>query len=73
MTENREGDADPPQLMGLLEIAAYAGVTKSAVAKWKARHADFPRPVAALAMGDVYVTESVVTYLKRHGYPKTTK
>ena len=65
-------EPDLPPLMGVLEIARYAGVDKSAVVKWKIRHHDFPQPVARLAMGDVYSTELIVAYLLRHNYPRRT-
>lgn len=52
-------------LVGLSEIAAMAGVTRSAVANWRSRHPDFPGSVADLQAGPVFDRGQVRKWLKR--------
>jgi len=52
-------------LIGLFEIAEAAGVSPSAVANWRKRSADFPRPVADLKSGPVFLKRDVQVWLKR--------
>jgi hypothetical protein len=37
------------ELIGVKEVAELAGVTSAAVANWRTRHADFPRPVEEMS------------------------
>jgi chromosome partitioning protein len=52
-------------LVGLHEVAILAGVGPSAVANWRARHPDFPSPVAELRSGPVFDREQVQRWLRR--------
>jgi hypothetical protein len=54
-------------LVGLTEIAQRAGVRKQAVAMWRTRHPDFPRPVAELHTGAVWWWPHVRSWLRRTG------
>jgi chromosome partitioning protein len=54
-----EGD-----LIGLHEVGQLAGVGASAVANWRARHTDFPVPVAELRSGPVFDREQVERWLR---------
>ncbi len=51
--------------IGLYEVAELAGVSPSAVANWRSRNADFPRPVADLKSGPVFRASDVRAWLKR--------
>lgn len=42
-------------ILGLAEVAALFGVSPQAVANWRRRRADFPRPYAELRMGPVWL------------------
>jgi chromosome partitioning protein len=53
------------ELVGIFEIAEMAGVTRQAVANWRARSSDFPPPVAELQSGPVFRREQVRRWLKR--------
>lgn len=46
-------------LVGVREIADTFGITPGAVVNWTTRHADFPEPVAELAMGRVWAWHEV--------------
>jgi hypothetical protein len=48
----------PGLLWGLAEIAAAYRISKTAAAKWQ-HHADFPKPLARLAMGPVWDADEV--------------
>ena len=50
-------------LVSLSEIARLAGVNRSAVANWRDRHADFPRPVSTPASGPLYDRTQVKAWL----------
>src|ERR1700691_349137 len=52
-------------LIGIFEIAELAGVGPSAVANWRKRSPDFPRPVADLKSGPVFRRQEVRAWLKR--------
>jgi chromosome partitioning protein len=52
-------------LIGLHEVALLAGVRASAVANWRARHADFPAAVAELRSGPVFDRDQVQRWLRR--------
>src|SRR3982751_5696410 len=57
------------EIMGLQEIAAFARVTPAAVANWRTRFKDFPKPVAELAAGPVFRRDQLVSWLKRKRKP----
>ena len=50
-------------LVGLAEIAQRAGVSKDAVHKWRARHPDFPAPMAVLAATPVWAYGDIHKWL----------
>jgi len=52
-------------LIGIFEIAKLAGVGPSAVANWRKRSPDFPRPVADLKSGPVFRRGEIRAWLKR--------
>jgi len=56
-------------IMGLQEIAALAKVTRAAVANWRSRFGDFPKPIAQLAAGPVFRRDQVLAWLKRKRKP----
>lgn len=58
-------------LVGINEIAEMAQVTRQAVANWRARSADFPRPIAELASGPVFRRSQVRAWLRRKKVPMT--
>jgi type I restriction enzyme M protein len=51
-------------LMGLSDIARLAGVQRSAVANWRDRHGDFPKPVPVAGVGPVFKREAVLAWLE---------
>ncbi len=51
--------------VGINEIADMAKVTRQAVANWRTRMSDFPRPVIELASGPVFKRSHVSAWLKR--------
>ena len=53
-------------IVGINEIAAMAGVSSQAVANWRNRAADFPRPLTELASGPVFRRAQVRAWLKRN-------
>ena len=51
-------------LVGVTEIAQRAGVASiNVVYMWRKRHANFPPPYVELAMGPVWLWESVAAWL----------
>ena len=52
------------EAVSLSEIAELAGVKRSAVANWRDRHSDFPKPVATLTSGPRYDRTAVKAWLK---------
>lgn len=59
---------DAGELVGAAEIAKRLGVGKgSVVSDWRQRHADFPAPVARLAMGHVWYWPDVAAWARRSG------
>jgi hypothetical protein len=50
-------------LVGMSEIASNAGVRPDTVGKWRLRHADFPVPIATLAMGPLWSWYEVEAWL----------
>lgn len=56
---------DVSDLIGLFEIAELAGVSPSAVANWRARDLNFPKPVVELKSGPVFRGTDVRAWLAR--------
>lgn len=57
------------ELVGVQEIAILAGgVSSAAVANWRARFRDFPRPVAVLAGGPVFEADQVKSWLNKRAH-----
>lgn len=52
-------------LVGISEIAEMAGKTKQAVANWRLRYDDFPRPAQTLQSGPVWNRDVVEHWLKQ--------
>src|ERR1700730_16409603 len=50
--------------ISLSEIAELAGVNRSAVANWRDRHSDFPKPLATPGSGPLYDRVAVKAWLK---------
>lgn len=66
------GEPDLP--LGMVDIARRAGVTPDAVKKWRARHADFPRPAGQVAGSPVWWWPPVRQWLhdtSRGSHPPT--
>jgi chromosome partitioning protein len=58
----------PEDLIGIFEIAEMSGVTRAAVANWRNRFRDFPKPAAELRSGPVFHRAQVRRWLgKRRG------
>jgi hypothetical protein len=53
------------ELVGLQEIATIRGVTASAVANWRKRFEDFPKPLVELKSGPVFQLSAVESWLAR--------
>src|ERR1700730_6379330 len=53
-----------PDLMGLSDIARLAGVQRSAVANWRDRHSDFPKPVPTAGAGPLFKRDAVLSWLE---------
>ncbi|WP_051292936.1 ParA family protein [Citrifermentans bremense] len=56
-------------LVGINEIAELAGVSRQAVANWRARFPDFPKPVADLRAGPVFRLRQIQGWLRRRNFP----
>ncbi len=52
-------------MVGIFEIAQFAGVTPAAVANWRTRHTDFPAPVASLKSGPVFDLGQIRKWLRK--------
>ena len=60
-------------LVGIYEIAAFAGVGPSAVINWRKRFQDFPPPLADLKSGPVFLEKQVKSWLaRRNGHELPT-
>lgn len=64
--------ADEAEWVGLFEIAEMAGVSRSAVANWRVRRRDFPRPVINLKSGPVFRRDQVRRWLRKKKVPMAT-
>jgi hypothetical protein len=51
---------------GVVELAKILGVSPACVSNWRARHADFPKPLVELAMGPVYSISQVRYWAYEH-------
>jgi chromosome partitioning protein len=57
------------EAVGLNEIAEMAGVTRQAVANWRSRFADFPKPAVDLKAGPVFYRSQVRAWLRKRRIP----
>jgi len=57
------------ELVGINEIAEMAGASKQVVANWRARIANFPKPIAVLASGPVFRRSQVRSWLRKRKVP----
>ena len=57
------------ELIGINEIAEIAGVSRQAVANWRKRTQDFPRPIAELASGPVFRRSQIRSWLRKRNVP----
>src|SRR5579859_34319 len=55
--------------VGINEIAEFAKTSRQAVANWRARFKDFPRPVADLKAGPVFRLTQVRAWLRKRRVP----
>ncbi len=58
------GRREAPAALGLSEIAELAGVNRSAVANWRDRHSDFPKPLVTPGSGPLYDRIAIKAWLK---------
>jgi chromosome partitioning protein len=61
--------AEDNDLVGINEIADMAKVSRQAVANWRVRMADFPKPIVDLASGPVFRRSHVRTWLRKRKIP----
>jgi chromosome partitioning protein len=54
------------ELVGINEISDMAGVSRQAVANWRVRADDFPKPISELASGPVFLRSQVRAWLRRN-------
>lgn len=54
------------ELVGINEVALMANVSKQAVANWRVRASDFPRPVVELASGPIFRKSHIRAWLRRN-------
>jgi chromosome partitioning protein len=52
-------------LVSIYEIAEIAGVTSPAVANWRKRYPDFPKPIAELKTGPIFRTGQIKSWLRK--------
>jgi chromosome partitioning protein len=69
ITFTRQFVASGDELVGINEIADLAGVSRQAVANWRARFPDFPAPVVDLRSGPVFNTRQVKAWLRTRKVP----
>jgi hypothetical protein len=53
-------------VVGINEISAMAGVSSQAVANWRHRFTDFPKPISELASGPIFRRAQIRAWLKRN-------
>jgi chromosome partitioning protein len=56
-------------LVGINEIASFANVSRQAVANWRVRFRDFPKPVVNLKAGPVFRATQVRAWLRKRKVP----
>ena len=56
-------------LLGINEIAELARVSKQAVANWRTRFPDFPKPIVELRAGPVFRARQIQNWLRRRKFP----
>lgn len=61
--EIKMGATPHEDLVGIYEIAEMAGKSRQAVANWRARLSNFPKPVAELKAGPVFNRSEVKAWL----------
>lgn len=61
--------AEDSDLVGINEIADMAKVSRQAVANWRARMPDFPKPIVDLASGPVFRRSHVRRWLRKRKIP----
>ncbi|MCC5975880.1 MAG: AAA family ATPase [Rhodobacteraceae bacterium] len=61
--------SEDEDFVGINEIADMAKVTRQAVANWRTRMSDFPKPVVELASGPVFKRSHVSAWLRRRRIP----
>ena len=66
-------DLDCPDPVGIHEIAERHGTTPGTIRSWRKRHADFPQPLAQLAMGPLFDWHEVKEWLKTRRSGGTTE
>ncbi|MER8608754.1 Z1 domain-containing protein [Mesorhizobium sp. M1233] len=54
------------EILGINEIAAMAGVSSQAVANWRSRASDFPKPMSELASGPVFRRSQVRAWMRKN-------
>lgn len=54
------------ELVGINEISLMANVSKQAVANWRVRALDFPKPVIELASGPIFRRSQIRAWLRRN-------
>ncbi|UIJ83128.1 AAA family ATPase [Rhizobium leguminosarum] len=57
------------ELVGINEIAEMAKTSRQAVANWRSRMSDFPKPIVNLASGPVFRRSHVRAWLRRRKVP----
>lgn len=62
----RPGEIKVDDLVGVREVAELAKVTPAAVANWRIRYIDFPRPVKKLRMGPLFDRNEIEFWLITH-------
>ncbi|MDY0289173.1 MAG: AAA family ATPase [Sphaerochaeta sp.] len=62
-----EFDINTSEMIGVYEIAKIAGVTASAIANWRKRFEDFPKPIKVLKAGPVFSESQIKSWLGRKG------
>lgn len=61
--------AEDEDFVGINEIAVMAKVSKQAVANWRARASNFPKPIASLASGPVFRRSHIRNWLRKRNVP----
>jgi chromosome partitioning protein len=54
------------ELVGIGEIAEMAGVSRQAVANWRVRTSNFPRPVTELTSGPIFRRSQIRSWLRQN-------